>query len=73
MKRRDAVRALRNLGFEQQPQRGGSHEKWICHRDGRPWIVTLDCHDGEVSAKNVKSMIAQAGVSKRQWYEAADL
>lgn len=72
MKHREAVRALRNLGFELQPQRGGSHQKWICHRDGQPWIVTLDSHNGEVSAKNVKSMIAQAGVTKREWFAAAD-
>jgi len=71
MKCRDAQRALRNLGFSQRTTNAGSHERWECTRDGRPWLVTLDCHRGEVSAKNVKSMIAQAGVSKAEWYSAA--
>ena len=35
--------------------------------------VTLDCHKGEVSAKNIKSMIAQAGVSAKEFYKAAGL
>ncbi len=71
MKCREAEQALRTLGFERQPSRGGSHQKWVRERDGKRWIVTLDCHKGEVSAKNVKSMISQAGVSKGDWYAAA--
>ena len=71
MKYRNAVRALQTLGFKKEPQHGTSHEKWICVRDGKRWIVTLAGHNGEVSAKNVKSMIAQAGVTKKQWHAAA--
>lgn len=70
MKCRDAEAALRNLGFEFEKQEG-SHQKWRLLRDGRLRKVTLDCHKGEVRESDVRSMIGQAGVTKREWYEAA--
>ena len=39
--------------------------------NNRLYKVTLDCHRGEVSARNVISMSKQAGVSKTEFYEAA--
>jgi predicted RNA binding protein YcfA (HicA-like mRNA interferase family) len=70
MKRHEAERALRGLGFELKNQ-GGSHQQWRQIRDGRLYKVTLDCHRGEVKAKDVRSMIGQAGVTRDQWYMAA--
>ncbi len=66
-----AERALKNLGFVEDIQRGTSHRQFRKIIDNRLFKVTLDCHRGEVSAKNVASMSKQAGVSKGEFYEAA--
>ena len=71
MKERDAVRALRNLGFTQDAASGTSHRQWRAHRNGKLYKVTLDAHNGEVKENDVRSMIKQAGVNKKQWYHAA--
>lgn len=71
MKCREAERALRNLGFEEEPSTGGSHRKFRKLDNGTLYKVTLDCHRGEVKAKDVRSMIKQAGVTKQAWYQAA--
>lgn len=71
MKERDAERALRNLGFAPEPTGGGSHRQGRLTCNGRLYKVTLAPHHGEVKANDVRSMIQQAGVSKREWYRAA--
>jgi len=68
-----AERALRNLGFEEKNKSGSSHRQFKKIVDGHMRKVTLDCHKGEVSAKNAKSMISQAGVSPKEFYRAAGL
>lgn len=68
---RDARRALTCLGFSEDKGGGTSHSQWRKVVDGHLKKVTLDCHKGEVGALDVRSMIAQAGVSQQQWYEAA--
>jgi predicted RNA binding protein YcfA (HicA-like mRNA interferase family) len=70
MKCADVARALRKLGFEEEPRKGTNHERWRCFRDGRLWKVTVSCHNGEVHAKDVKSIRTQAGVSKKDWANA---
>jgi hypothetical protein len=60
--------ALIKLGFtEVKCNSGTSHEQWEKVADGRKFKVTVDCHRGEVRALDVKSIIAQAGVSKREF------
>ncbi len=71
MKERDAIRALKNLCFQPDAQGGTSHRHWRRIRDGRLYKVTLDAHNGEVCKNDIRSMIKQAGVSKKQWYQAA--
>lgn len=71
MKERDAERALTNLGFHPADAGATSHRQWKTLRAGRLYKVTLDAHNGEVKANDVRSMIKQAGVTKKQWYQAA--
>ncbi len=71
MKEREAIRALKNLGFEPESQGATSHRHWKVVRGGRLYKVTLDAHNGEVYANDIRSMIDQAGVTKKQWYQAA--
>jgi predicted RNA binding protein YcfA (HicA-like mRNA interferase family) len=71
MKEREAVRALKNLGFSPDDPSGTSHRHWRLIRDGKLFKVTLDAHNGEVKANDIRSMIKQAGVSKKKWYQAA--
>lgn len=67
---RDVRRALKNLGFAEEPGRGSSHSQWSKTTVDRKWKVTLDCHNGEVKAKDVKSIISQAGVSRSEFLKA---
>ena len=69
---RDAERALRNLGFVEEPKKSSSHRRWRLYRNERLFKVTLDCHRGEVKALNVKSMIKQAGVTAEEFYKAIE-
>ena len=73
MKCGDVRRILTNLGFTKDNKgKGTNHEQWRCYRGDRLYKVTLSCHHGEVKAKDIKSMISQAGVTKSQWYAALD-
>jgi predicted RNA binding protein YcfA (HicA-like mRNA interferase family) len=65
-------RALRNLGFVEDKHKGTSHRQFRKIVNGHLFKVTLDCHRGEVSANNIRSMIKQAGVSKSEFYTAVD-
>ncbi len=67
---RKAERALKNLGFTEKKKTGSSHRQFEKIVNGHKFKVTLDCHKGEVSAKNVKSMAAQAGVTVKKFHEA---
>lgn len=62
-------RAVEKLGFKKTSQEG-SHEHYEKIVDGRKYKVTVDCHRGEVSAKVVKSIVGQAGVSKLEFLKA---
>lgn len=67
-----ARRALRLLGFNEDKGKGTSHQQWRKVVKGHLFKVTLDCHKGEVKAKDVRSMIAQAGVTAKEFYEASE-
>jgi predicted RNA binding protein YcfA (HicA-like mRNA interferase family) len=62
-------RAVERLGFVKTNQEG-SHEQYEKIVDGRKYKVTVDCHHGEVSAKVIKSIVSQAGVSKLEFLKA---
>lgn len=49
---------------------GTSHEKWVLTKDGHRYVVTLDCHRGEVRALDVASIIGQMGISKKEFWKA---
>ena len=59
-----------NLGFLPEDQGATSHVHWRMVRDGHMYKVTVDCHRGEVKAKDVQSIVKQAGVSKARFLEA---
>lgn len=66
-----AERALKNLGFTEDTQKGTSHRQFRKIVGNKLYKVTLDCHKGEVSPRNIASMSKQAGVSKSVFYDAA--
>ena len=70
LKCRDVESALTTLGFRPEQQGGTSHVHWVKVENGRMWKVTVDCHKGEVRANDVKSIVKQAGVTRRKFYEA---
>lgn len=53
------------MGFEPQKQDGTSHEPWKKIVNGKLYKVTVDCPKAPFSKTLVKSMAAQAGVSKK--------
>ena len=60
---------IRSFGFEERTSSSGtSHRQFTCIRDGVFRKVTLDCHRGEVKANDVKSIISQMGVSKKEFW-----
>lgn len=63
-------RALHNLGFSEDKGKGTSHKQWRKIVNGHLYKVTVDCHRGEVSANNVRSIIKQAGVAMKDFYDA---
>lgn len=71
VKCREVKKKLKKLGFTQEKNNsGGSHTKWRGTVGGKLRKVTVDCHNDEVRALDVKSIIGQAGVTKRQWENA---
>jgi len=71
LKCRDVKRALTTLDFKEQPGGGSSHSQWEkIDEYGHKHKVTVDCHKGEVRAIDVRSIISQAGVTKKQFYDA---
>ncbi len=70
LKCHEAERALLNLGFIEDKGRGISHRQFRKIVDGQLRKPTLDCHRGEVTARNSKNMAKQAGVSASEFYRA---
>ena len=71
---KDAVRALKNLGFEKYPTKATSHEQWKKFFPGKnPSMrkVTLDKHNSPYCKALLSNIIKQSGVSKKEFLEAA--
>lgn len=61
---------LANLGFVARPRAGTSHEQWVKTAGERFYKVTVDCPKAPFSQDLISSMARQAGVSKKQFYNA---
>jgi predicted RNA binding protein YcfA (HicA-like mRNA interferase family) len=61
---------LKTLGFEEQKQKGTSHQHWKKIDNGRLYKVTVDCPKAPFSHDLIKWMASQAGVSKKEFYDA---
>ncbi len=70
---RDVRTILRNLGFAPRPRTGTSHEQWCKTVDNHLYKVTVDGTKAPFSQILIRSMAAQAGVSKRDFYAALRL
>lgn len=57
--------ALKNMSFEECPQKGTSHQQWKKTVKGVLYKVTVDCPKAPFSNTLVTSMAEQAGVSKK--------
>jgi predicted RNA binding protein YcfA (HicA-like mRNA interferase family) len=58
---------LAYLGFCADTQRG-SHEQWILIKQGKKYKVTVDCPKSPFSQTLIKSMAAQAGKTRKDFY-----
>ena len=67
---RDVKKLLGMLGFSRVRQ-SGSHEHYQMVARGRMRTVTVDCPKAPFSPVLIKSMAAQAGLSKNEFYAAA--
>ncbi|HEX9626109.1 MAG TPA: hypothetical protein VGA00_04155 [Acidiferrobacterales bacterium] len=63
---------LRNLGFKSRPQKRTSHEQWVGTLRGTFRKVTVDCPKAPFTPDLIKWMARQAGVTKREFYDALD-
>ena len=71
---KEAVKALKSLGFEKKKSKATSHEQWekLCPgQNPARRKVTLDAHNSPYHRELLRSIIAQSGVSKKEFYEAA--
>jgi len=71
---KDAVRALKQLGFKKYPSKATSHEQWKKFFPGQnPGMrkVTLDKHNSPYCKSLLSSIIKQSGVSKKVFLKAA--
>lgn len=68
---KEAVRALKALGFVQKAQKATSHTQWIRDEPGRRWKVTLDQHDAPYTRFLLKSIASSAGVSVQEFVRLA--
>ncbi len=58
---------LAYMGFAFNAQKG-SHEHWVLIKNNRKYKVTVDCPKAPFSQDLIKSMAAQAGVKKKDFY-----
>lgn len=74
LKAKQVCKGLKALGFQPRKQKGTSHQNWIKDvvKNGEQfrYKVTVDSHLAPFSADLMKSMIAQSGVSKNDFYKA---
>jgi predicted RNA binding protein YcfA (HicA-like mRNA interferase family) len=67
---KDVIRGLKKLGFIQRPKTATTHEQCVKTKDGRFYKVTVDFSKSPYSHDLIKSMASQAGVSKKDFYDA---
>lgn len=67
---RQVVHGLKKLGFSPRPRKSTSHEQWVKETAGGFWKVTVDEPKSPFGPDLVRSMAAQAGVSKKEFYKA---
>ena len=58
---------LAHLNFQPTTQ-SGSHQQWVLIKDGKKYKVTVDCPKSPFSQTLIKSMAAQAGKTKKDFY-----
>lgn len=61
---------LKNLGFVPKARTGTSHEKWVKTENQKRFVVTVDCPKSPFSNDLIRWMALQAGVSKKDFYNA---
>lgn len=70
---KDVKGILKKMEFEARPQQGTSHQHWIkdVTNNGKThrFKVTVDCPKAPFSHDLVNSMVAQAGVTKKEFYK----
>ena len=69
---KDLKAILTYLGFTFDTQRG-SHEQWVLIKNNRKYKVTVDCPKSPFSPTLIKSMAAQAGMTKKDFYRILKL
>ena len=67
---KDVVNGLKKMGFEPRKQRSTSHEHWVKVVENRLYKVTVDRPKEPFTGDLIRSMAAQAGVSKADFYKA---
>jgi len=67
---KDVIRGLKKLGFEKRPGKATSHEQWSKIDRDRLFKVTVDRSKEPFGHDLIKSMVAQGGVSKKEFYRA---
>jgi predicted RNA binding protein YcfA (HicA-like mRNA interferase family) len=63
IKRRDLIRALRQLGFD-GPYAGGNHQYMV---RGQHKLFIPNPHSGEISRALLVRILQQAGIDKSEW------
>jgi len=63
IKRRDFIRALKDVGFE-GPHAGGRHEFMV---KGNLRLTIPNPHQGEISKDLLSRILKQAGISREEW------
>ena len=68
---RQVKRILAHFGFKLCGGKG-SHENYSASINGRFRKVTVDCPKEPFTGDLLKSMVAQSGLTRKQWYDALE-
>ncbi|TAM59329.1 MAG: type II toxin-antitoxin system HicA family toxin [Rhodanobacter sp.] len=69
---REFKAVLKALGFVGRPQKGTSHELWVCGEGKDYRRVTVDAHHAPYHRQLLKLMLHDAGLSKDQFFRLLD-
>ena len=70
LKYREVATILANLGFTRRPTKATGHEQWAKVLPGKLLKVTVSKSKREFGHDLIRYMAHQAGVTKKQFYEA---